>query len=107
MITITRSVALVLPLALTLGACGGGDDVVDRAELEREVQTKLTQEVGQQAPKATCPDELVAETGKSTRCYMDFPEGKRLGISVKVKSAEGGTAKFDIAADEKLGETPG
>jgi hypothetical protein len=37
---------------------------------------------------------------------MDFPERKRLGITVKVKSAEDGTAKFDIVADEKLGATP-
>ncbi len=100
-----RSAALVLTLTFALGACGG-EDVVDRAELEKEVQTSLTESVGQQAPEATCPDELVAKTGKSVRCHMDFPENKRLGITVKVKSAEGGNAKFDIAADEKLTETP-
>ena len=105
MLAMTRSAAVVLPLAMALGACGG-EDVVDRAELEREVQTELTKSVGQQAPKATCPDELVAETGETTRCHMDFPEGKRLDITVKVKSAEGGTARFDITADEKPEDIP-
>ena len=103
----TRSAALLLPFAIALGACGGSDDdVVDRAELEQEVQVKLTESVGEQAPKATCPDELVAKAGSETRCYMDFPERKRLGITVKVKSAEEGNAKFDIVADDQLGTTP-
>ena len=100
-----RSAPLLLVSTLALGACGG-DDVIDRADLEKQVQAKLTEFSGQQAPKASCPDELVAKTGETTRCHMDFPENKRLGITVKVKSAEGGTAKFDIAADEELGQTP-
>ena len=102
-----RTAPLLLVSTLALGACGGGEDVIDRAELEKQVQTELTEFAGQKAPKASCPDELVAKAGETTRCHMDFPENKRLGITVKVKSAKDGTAKFDIAADQTLGETPG
>jgi hypothetical protein len=104
MSSLARCGALILTVGALFSACG--EDVVGRGELEKQVQAKLTESVGQQAPKAVCPDELVAEEGKTTRCHMDFPEGKRLGITVKVKSAEGGTAKFDVIADDKLIATP-
>lgn len=97
---------LLLLVALGASACGAGDDVVDRAELEEQVQAQLSETVGEQAPKAVCPDELKAEVDASTRCHMDFPERKRLGITVKVKSKDGDRVRFDIAADEQLGETP-
>jgi hypothetical protein len=99
------SLAVAVALPLGLAACGG-EDTVDKADLETEVQRSLSQSVGQEAPKAECPDDLEAKTGASTRCHMEFPENKRLNISVKVKSVDGETAKFDIAADEKLVETP-
>ena len=105
MISHLKSAVLLLAVSATVAACGG-DDVIDRGELETQVQTKLTEEVGQKAPKAVCADELEAKVGADTRCHMDFPEGKRLGITVKVKSVDGEAAKFDILADKTLTETP-
>ena len=102
---VIRCAVLAVSLGALVGACGG-EDAVDRGELETQVQEKLTETVGQQAPEAVCPDDLKAEKGATTRCHMDFPEGKRLGITVKVSSVDGDTAKFDIAADEKLTNTP-
>ena len=97
---------LIAPLAvLALAGCGGAD-VVSRAEVEKQVQTGLTEGVGQQAPPASCPDELKAEVGATTRCTMDFPEGKRLGITVKVDEVNGDRVEFDIEADQKLTDTP-
>ena len=97
--------AVVLTAAALTAGCGGADEV-SRDSLEQQVQEGLTKSVGQKAPKASCPDALEAEVGATTRCTMDFPEGKRLGISVKVKSVDGDDARFDIKADEKLTETP-
>jgi hypothetical protein len=67
----------------------------------QEVRTQLTETVGQQAPKASCPNELVAEKGATTRCSMEFPEGE-LGISVEVTSAKDGDAKLAIEADDEV-----
>jgi hypothetical protein len=95
-----RLLALALPVVLA--GCGG-PGVVDRAEVEKQTQEGLTKSVGQQAPKAECPDELKAEVGATTRCTMDFENGKkRLGITVKVSSVDGDDVKFAIQADDKL-----
>src|SRR3954451_8523573 len=91
-------------LAAVLAGCG--TSTIKRSELEKETQRALTKSVGQQAPEAVCPDELEAKKGATTRCHMDFPEKKRLGITVTVSSVDGNNARFDIAADEKLTKTP-
>ena len=77
---------------------------MSRAEVEKQTREGLTKSVGQQAPPAKCPKPLKAEVGASTRCTMDFPEGKRLGVSVKVTSVsdDGKRVRFGIEADQKL-----
>lgn len=105
MLSASKSSALRASLLAAVVAAGfagcGAAATVDRADLEEQVQTKLSQSVGQEAPKASCPDDLKAETAATTRCSMTFDEGK-LGITVKVTSVEDDTAKFDVKADEKL-----
>ena len=98
--------SFVVIMGLTGAFAGCGQETVDRDDLQTQVREALTKEVGQQAPDAECPDDLEAEVGATTRCFMDFPENKRLNIAVKVKSVEGDTTRFDIAADEKLVEGP-
>jgi hypothetical protein len=88
-------------LLLTVAGCGG-TDVVSRAEVEKQTRAGLTKSVGQQAPPASCPDELKAEVGATTRCTMDFEDNKRLGITVKVSSVDGSDVKFAIQADDEL-----
>jgi len=77
---------------------------VSRTEVERQTRQGLTNTVGQQAPPAKCPKPLKAEVGATTRCTMDFPERKRLGISVKVTEVadDGKRVRFDIEADQAL-----
>ena len=77
---------------------------MSRSEVERQTRQGLTNTVGQQAPPAKCPKPLKAEVGATTRCTMDFPERKRLGISVKVTevSDDGKRVRFDIEADQAL-----
>ena len=93
----------LLPALLVLGAAGcGGADTVSRAEVERQTRAGLEKSVGQKAPPAKCPKELKAEVGATTRCTMDFPENKRLGITVKVVEVDGDKVQFDIKADDAL-----
>jgi hypothetical protein len=91
-------------LGLVTVGCGGGPDTVSRSEVERQTREGLTKSVGQQAPRAKCPKPLKAEVGATTRCTMDFPERKRLGISVKVTEVtdEGKHVRFAIEADQAL-----
>ena len=93
--------ALAVPL---LAGCGGS--AIDNSQLEEQTQEALTKSVGKEAPEAVCPDELKAEKGAETRCHMDFPEGKRLGITVTVSSVDDDKARYDIVADDKLTDTP-
>ena len=77
---------------------------MSRAEVEKQTREGLTKSVGQQAPPAKCPKPLKAKVGETTRCTMDFPEGKRLGVSVKITSVsdDGKRVRFGIEADQKL-----
>jgi hypothetical protein len=90
-------------LALVTVGCGG-PDTVSRSEVERQTRAGLTKSVGRQAPPAKCPKPLKAEVGATTRCTMDFPERKRLGVSVKVTevSDDGKRVRFDVEADQAL-----
>ena len=91
-------------LTLVTVGCGGGPDTVSRAEVEKQTREGLTKSVGQQAPPAKCPKPLKAEVGATTRCTMDFPEGKRLCIGVKITSVsdDGKRVRFDVEADQAL-----
>ena len=104
MTRLLTSAVLIIGLTGTFAACG--QETVDKGDLQTQVREALTKEVGQQAPEAECPEGLEAKVGATTRCFMDFPENKRLNITVKVKSVDGDTTRFDIAADEKLVEGP-
>jgi hypothetical protein len=77
---------------------------VSRSEVEKQTRAGLTKSVGQQAPPAKCPEPLKAEVGAKTRCTMDFPERKRLGVSVTVTevSDDGKRVRFDFEADQAL-----
>ncbi len=91
-------------LALAAVGCGGSAATVSRSEVERKTREGLTKSVGQQAPPATCPEPLKVELGATTRCTMDFPNRKRLGIAVKITkvSEDGNDFRLGIQADKAL-----
>src|SRR4051795_9173806 len=97
---------LICAALAVLIVAGCGTATIDSSQVEQQTQKALTKSVGKQAPEAVCPDELKAKKGATTRCHMDFPEGKRLGITVKVSSVDDDKARFDIVADDKLTKTP-
>jgi hypothetical protein len=95
-----------LAVALTTGlaACGSSatlskDDVAKKVQAEFD---KIAQSRGQESfPKVTCPDDLKAEAGATTRCSATGPDGT-LGITVTVKSAKDGNAELAFKADEDV-----
>ena len=101
----SRMMKCTVTLAVVFAGCGGAA-TVDRAKVEKQAQTALTKSVGQQAPAATCPGDLDLEVGNTMRCHMDFPEQKRLGVTVKVETVDGSDGGLSFVADDKLTTTP-
>lgn len=84
-----------------LAACGAS--AVSADEVEEKVTSALTEQVGQAPDDVTCPEELPAEEGAEMTCELTAG-GDTLGVTVTVKSVEGGTVNFDIAVDEMPAE---
>jgi hypothetical protein len=92
-----------LPAAAFVAGCGqatvSSDDVTEQVQAQFD---KIAQEAGQETfPKVTCPDDLKAEAGETTRCTAKGEDGT-LGITVTVKSVKDGTAQLNFKGDDKL-----
>ncbi|MEU0587342.1 DUF4333 domain-containing protein [Streptomyces sp. NPDC006132] len=64
------------------------------------VAEKLAATTGKPKPDITCPENLAAKVGTTTRCKLTAKDGSTLGVTVKVTSVEGEQINFDIKADE-------
>jgi len=50
----------------------------------------------------SCPDDLEAEVGATTRCTLSVgDDGDEYGVTVTVTSVKGDTANFDVEVDEE------
>lgn len=91
-------------LAPVLAACGGTDkvkkeDIAKKAQAEFD---KIAQRGGQASfPKITCPEDLEAKAGETTRCEATGTDGT-LGITVTVKSVKDGKVQLGFKGDDKL-----
>lgn len=83
-------------------ALSGCTSTVDRAELEQEVSTRLTEQVGVAPESVDCPDDLDAEQDATTRCTLTAPDGTQIGLTVTVTSVDGDTVNFDVVVDDEL-----
>jgi hypothetical protein len=70
---------------------------VDGQEVAQQVFDQLTQTVGQQPDKVTCPA-LPATVGASVRCDL-VAGADTLGVTVTTTSVEGTNVRFDIQVD--------
>jgi Domain of unknown function (DUF4333) len=70
-------------------------------KLAATVAEQLAASTGQPKPDITCPEDLAAKVGKSTRCKLIGGDGTTFGVSVTVSSVEGTKMNFDIKVDEK------
>jgi len=82
-----------------LGACSAnvsvGTKIVNKDDLQTEVQSQLSKNVGKPAPPITCPGDLDAKVDATMTCTMTDTSGT-YDVAVKVTSVDGGTAKYDI-----------
>jgi hypothetical protein len=97
-----RPFAAVAALVLSLATAGCGEDALSEEDLENEVKTELTRQVGQAPKEIDCPGDLKAEKGEKMTCTLVADDGSRVDTFVTVTSAEDGKAKFDIQVDDQV-----
>jgi hypothetical protein len=95
-----RRPLIALPfLLLGLAACGAG--VLEASTVEEGAADALEEQVGIR-PEVSCPDDLDAEVGASTRCTLTAPgDPTEYGVTVTVSSVDGDTANFDVQVDDQ------
>lgn len=76
----------------------GGEKVVKKAEVAKQASAGLGKEVGREPEDVTCEDDLKAKVGESVRCTLT-DGGKKLGMTVTVKSVDGKDVKMDYKVD--------
>ncbi len=79
---------------LLLSACG--EDTLAEKDLENEVKSVLTQQIGQAPKEIDCPGDLKAEKGEKMTCTLVADDGSKVDTEVTVTSAEDGKAKFNV-----------
>ena len=99
-----RTIALVIAALATAAIAGcGGDDGgsggdLDRDALEQDIAQRLAQATNSPTPTVDCPSDLPASVGATIRCRVDV-SGSSYGVTVTVKSTEGGSAQYDVQVD--------
>ena len=91
-------VTVVLAGLVMLGAVACGSSV-SKEDLQSQVSQQLTAQVGQAPESVTCPDDLDAEVGRSTRCQLRTTDGTTYGVGVTVTKVENSNVSFDIQVD--------
>ncbi|MGW0338073.1 DUF4333 domain-containing protein [Streptomyces sp. NPDC003011] len=75
-------------------------------KLATTVSEKLAATTGRPKPDIACPEDLVGETGTTTRCTLTADDGSTLGVTVTVTSVEGDLINFDLKADDTASPAP-
>lgn len=94
-----RTLALVAGSLLVLSGCGGQAEV-STDDLEEQITTQLTEQVGQAPDDVTCEDPLPAEEGEQVRCSLTAGEST-YGIDVTASEVDGDNVRFDIQVDDE------
>ncbi|WP_405940395.1 DUF4333 domain-containing protein [Streptomyces sp. NBC_00726] len=84
----------------------GGDKVVKKDEVAKQASAGLKKEVGRAPEDVTCEDDLKAKVGESVRCTLT-DGGKKLGMTVTVRSVDGDDVNMDYKVDESAGAGSG
>jgi hypothetical protein len=93
-----RLLAVTPLLALTLAACSSSDLTAD--DVAQGAEDALEAEVGAR-PDISCPDDLPAEVGATTRCTLSAGgDPQKYGVTVTVTQVDGTTAHFDVKVDK-------
>ena len=68
---------------------------VSKADLQKDVSNRVA-EAGQVAQSVTCPEDLVGEVGKTTRCEVVLSETNAIEPIVKATKVEGTTVDYEM-----------
>lgn len=68
---------------------------VAAADVEEQVTTQLTEQVGVAPEAVTCPEDLVGEQGATTTCTLES-EGEEYDVAIEVTGVEGTNVNFSI-----------
>lgn len=92
----------LVPVALSglllTAACG--TPALSGSALAKEVSSQLTAKVGQKPDRVSCPEDLKAEVGATTRCTLTA-SGQTYGVIVRATSVQGSNVKFSIQVDAR------
>ena len=96
---------LVLVAAAGFTGCSTSSHTIAKAEVAKQAQVQfdaLARRKGSaHFPKITCPNDLDAKVGATTRCSATSSAGT-LGITVTVRGVSGNTAHLSFKGDNHL-----
>ena len=88
--------ALLLPLSLTLTACGGSSkDYVQEKTVERIATEQLTNAIGVTPQDLDCPGDLEGKVGTEMTCVLTS-DGEKYDAILTVDDVDGGRVHFNI-----------
>jgi hypothetical protein len=94
-----RRLAAVPVLLAGLTACGSGD--LSAADVATTAEDALEKQVGVR-PTISCPEDLPAEVGASTRCtFTAGDDPTRYGVQVTVTSVDDQAVHVDVELDDR------
>ena len=87
-----RGAALALGLSMSLApALGGcGQQTLDAGEFESKLKRQLDRSAGVTSRSVSCPDDVVAESGRAFPCTLVAPDGDSVRVDVRLTNDEGG-----------------
>jgi hypothetical protein len=94
---------LLAPTALLLAAlCAcGSDAALSAGQVATSAEKALERKIGVR-PDITCPKELAAKVGATTRCTLTAPgDPTEYGVTVKVTSVDGETPDIQVQVDDE------
>lgn len=94
-----RRLVAVPALLAVLAACGAGD--VRAEDVATKAEDALEEQVGVR-PEISCPQDLPAEVGATTRCtFTAGDDPTEYGVQVTVTSVDDDAVRFDVELDER------
>jgi hypothetical protein len=95
----------IIGLVSTLGLSGCGTKTIKKSSIEQQAQIQfdaISRAKGSGAfPKITCPSDLDAKVGATTRCSATGTDGT-LGITATVSSIDGNKAHLRFKGDNQV-----
>lgn len=90
---------LILAALAALAGCSS-EKAVSQDDVEKQISTQLTNQVGQRPDDISCPDDLKAEVGTTMTCVLT--DGKaHYDVAIDVTKVDSGDVSFDIQVADK------